>query len=146
MRDALVMPIYEGTSQIQCLMAMKDTLVGVMRNPQAFVRKLAQARWRSVSARDQLERKVARVQQLSLSAQQHLMTKTATDKVRSLQGKPITEWPRAFFKNWDPPPNESIDISNPVFPSGHLGIEVDVDCEHDGNNPAVETAAIADAD
>lgn len=102
LRDAVVMPIYEGTSQIQSLMAMKDTLGGIMKNPQGFVRRLAQARWRSLSARDALERRVAKVQTLSLGAQQHLITRTATDKVRSLQGKPLTEWPTAFFKNWNP--------------------------------------------
>ncbi len=102
MRDAMVMPIYEGTSQIQSLMAMKDTLMGIMKSPQEFVRRMAQARWRSLGARDVLERRVARLQVLSLSAQQHLMTRTATDKVRSLQGTRLTEWPRAFTKNWDP--------------------------------------------
>lgn len=102
LRDATVMPIYEGTSQIQALMAMKDTLGGVMRNPRAFVKRMAQARWRSLSATDALERRVAKIQLLSLSAQNHLMTKTAADKVRSLGGKPLGEWPRAFFKNWDP--------------------------------------------
>ena len=33
LRDALVMPIYEGTSQIQALMAMKDTLGGIIKKP-----------------------------------------------------------------------------------------------------------------
>src|SRR5699024_2462355 len=33
LRDAIVMPIYEGTSQIQALMVMKDTLTDIMRNP-----------------------------------------------------------------------------------------------------------------
>ena len=76
LRDALVMPIYEGTSQIQALMAMKDTLTGILRAPQAFVKRAAQARWRALSARDGLERRVARLQQLSLGAQQHLVTRT----------------------------------------------------------------------
>jgi hypothetical protein len=30
------------------------------------------------------------------------MTRTATNKVRSLQGTPIASWPRAITKNWDP--------------------------------------------
>jgi hypothetical protein len=102
LRDAVVMPIYEGTSQIQCLMAMKDTLTGIMKNPQEFVKRLAQTRWRTLSARDPLERRVARLQLLSLSTQQYLMRKTATDKMKSLPGKPLAEWPRAFAKNWDP--------------------------------------------
>jgi hypothetical protein len=102
LRDALVMPIYEGTSQIQALMAMKDTLGGIMKNPQGFVRRMAQARWRSLSAKDPLERRVAKVALLSLGAQNHLLTKTAADKVRSLSGRPMGEWPEAFLKNWDP--------------------------------------------
>ena len=101
LRDALVMPIYEGTSQIQSLMAMKDTLTGILGNPQRFVRRLAQARWRSLSTRDPLERRVARLQVLSLSAQQHLVLRTAGDKFKGIQGEPLTEWPD-LFQSWDP--------------------------------------------
>ncbi len=102
LRDALVMPIYEGTSQIQALMAMKDTLGGIIKNPQAFVRRLAQARWRSVSSRNPLERRVAHLQLLSLGAQQSLVLKTAGDKVKGLRGKPIGDWSAELTKNWDP--------------------------------------------
>ena len=35
LRDSLILPIYEGTSQIQSLMATKDLLKAVMRNPRA---------------------------------------------------------------------------------------------------------------
>ena len=102
LRDALVMPIYEGTSQIQALMAMKDTLGGIIKNPQAFVRRMAQARWRSLSSRDPLERRVAQIQSLSLAAQQHLVLKTAGAKVKGLRGKPIGEWSDELTKNWNP--------------------------------------------
>ncbi|MBC8066812.1 MAG: acyl-CoA dehydrogenase family protein [Deltaproteobacteria bacterium] len=102
LRDALVMPVYEGTSQIQSLMAMKDALGEVMKAPQAFVKKLAQARWRSLSARDPFERRVAKLQHLVLDAQQFLVRKTATDKVRSLSGQPLKTWSRAFTSAWNP--------------------------------------------
>jgi alkylation response protein AidB-like acyl-CoA dehydrogenase len=102
LRDAMVLPIYEGTSQIQSLMAMKDTLGLVMKNPQAFVREAAQARWRSLSARDPLERRVAKLQVIAHEAVQFLIRKTATDKVRSLSDKPVTQWTEAFFKDWNP--------------------------------------------
>ncbi|MBW1761904.1 MAG: acyl-CoA dehydrogenase family protein [Deltaproteobacteria bacterium] len=102
LRDALVMPIYEGTSQIQALMAMKDTLGAIIGNPQAFVRRLAQARWRSLSSRNPLERRVAQLQSLSFGAQQHLVLKTAGAKVKGLRGKPIAEWSDELTKNWDP--------------------------------------------
>ncbi|MGB5704324.1 MAG: acyl-CoA dehydrogenase family protein, partial [Polyangiales bacterium] len=102
LRDALVMPIYEGTSQIQGLMAMKDTLGGIIKNPQAFVRRMAQTRWRALSSRDPLERRVAQLQALSFGAQQHLVLKTAGNKVMGLRGKPIGEWSEELTKNWDP--------------------------------------------
>ena len=61
LRDALVMPIYEGTSQIQSLMAMKDTLGGdhQARRRRSCARVGAGALARAVGARP-LERRVAR--------------------------------------------------------------------------------------
>ena len=101
LRDALVMPIYEGTSQIQALMAMKDVLGGIIKNPQRFVRRQAQARWRTLS-RDSLERRVAKLQVQSFNVQQYLVAKTAGDKVKTLRDKPMSEWGTEFTKNWDP--------------------------------------------
>lgn len=102
LRDALVMPIYEGTSQIQALMAMKDALGAVMKNPAAFARQIAQARWRSLSSRDPLERGVGRLQTAALDAQQYLVRRTATDKLRSLGEKPVSSWRDELTKNWNP--------------------------------------------
>ena len=102
LRDAIVMPIYEGTSQIQALMAMKDTLGGVMKNPQAFFTGMAQARWRALSARDPLERRVAKLAQLSYAAQQHLLSRTATDKLKQVATEPVAEWREKLTRNWDP--------------------------------------------
>ena len=42
LRDSLILPIYEGTSQIQSLMATKDLLKAVMRNP-----RVAAGAWRT---------------------------------------------------------------------------------------------------
>src|SRR5690606_10354439 len=75
---------------------------GVMKDPQGFVRDMAQARWRSLSARDLLERRVAKLQLLSYDAIQYLLRKTATDKVRSLSDKPMSQWSEAFLKDWNP--------------------------------------------
>ncbi len=38
MRNALILPIYEGTSQIQSLMAVRDLMRGILRNPALLVR------------------------------------------------------------------------------------------------------------
>ncbi|MBV9546105.1 MAG: acyl-CoA dehydrogenase family protein [Chloroflexi bacterium] len=37
LRDSLILPIYEGTSQIQALMATKDLLKAVLRNPRGML-------------------------------------------------------------------------------------------------------------
>jgi hypothetical protein len=81
---------------------MKDTLGGIIKNPQGFVRRMAQTRWRAISSRNPLERRVAQLQSLSFAAQQHLVLKTAGDKVKGLRGKPIADWSDELTKNWDP--------------------------------------------
>lgn len=37
MRDSLILPIYEGTSQIQSLMAVKDLMKATLRNPRSLI-------------------------------------------------------------------------------------------------------------
>jgi hypothetical protein len=102
LRDALVMPIYEGTSQIQALMAMKDSMTGILQAPQHFVRRLAKARWRSISSGDEIERRVAKLQLTSMMAQQSLLLKTAGNKLADLKGKPLRDWPATFLSEWNP--------------------------------------------
>jgi hypothetical protein len=102
LRDAVVMPIYEGTSQIQALMAMKDAMSTVMRNPQKFIKKLAQTRWRALSSRDENDRRLAKIENLVLRAKQFLVTRTAVDKFKSVSDLPMTEWLDALKEDWDP--------------------------------------------
>lgn len=102
MRDAMVMPIYEGTSQIQSLMAMKDALMGMLRQPRAFLRDIAEARWQARFAPDPLARRVARLRVAALDAQRLLLTRTAADKMRAVRHKPFDQWAEAFLKQWNP--------------------------------------------
>jgi alkylation response protein AidB-like acyl-CoA dehydrogenase len=100
-RDAMVLPIYEGTSQIQSLMAMKDTLMGVVKHPRSFVREQAKARWQSVSARDPHERRVAKLTVAKNQAVQFLLTRLAGSKVRELRGVPMGDWTKSL-QSFDP--------------------------------------------
>jgi alkylation response protein AidB-like acyl-CoA dehydrogenase len=102
LRDSLVLPVYEGTSQIQSLMAMKDTLFGFIKRPQAFFTRMGQARWRALSARDPLERRVAKLQTISMSAQQFLLTRTAAGKLKTLGEVPVSKWREFLTEQWDP--------------------------------------------
>ncbi|MFO0751308.1 MAG: acyl-CoA dehydrogenase family protein [Myxococcota bacterium] len=101
-RDAAVLPIYEGTSQIQSLMAMKDQLGAALKSPSDFMRKEADARWRSMSARDALERQAMRLRVSGLSAIRQRVVKTAAHTLRALRGRPVASWPGAFTSGWDP--------------------------------------------
>jgi hypothetical protein len=102
LRDAVVMPIYEGTSQIQSLMVMKDTLTGAIKRPSEFLSRIAETRLAALRAPEVLDRRVARIQSLSLSAQQHLLTRTAAGKLRALSDLPLSDWRNALKKGWDP--------------------------------------------
>lgn len=97
-RDAMVLPIYEGTSQIQALMAMKDSLMRVIDKPQEFLGQVAHARWLSVAAKDPEERRVARLRVQSLGAVRTLLQRTISAKFKDIRNLPITKWKDAFVQ------------------------------------------------
>ncbi len=102
LRDALVIPVYEGTSQIQALMAMKDHLKKALRNPALFLAGSAKARFDALRTTDVMESGLARVKAVYFSAIKTILTRIMADKLGDLKGKPIWHWRTAFFKSWDP--------------------------------------------
>src|SRR5690606_8833850 len=101
LRDAIVTPNDAGAIEREAVLVARDTIMRTLRAPQDFVRTLAHARWRQVSGRDALDKRVARLQYLSLNAQQTLLMRTAGDKVKGLKDKPVAEWPERFGRSWD---------------------------------------------
>lgn len=95
LRDAMVFPIYEGTSQIQSLMAMKDTLIAAVNHPEAFMAQQAQARWRAVSGRG-MERRVAKLQVLQAQTIQFLLTRLTASKLGTLRQYPPGQWSKVL--------------------------------------------------
>jgi alkylation response protein AidB-like acyl-CoA dehydrogenase len=102
LRDALVIPVYEGTSQIQSLMALKDNLLGVLKNPTKFARDIAEARFAALSSTDPLDKAVARMKVTTLSAMQTILSRIATDKLGTVKGQPVTSWRGLIAGEWDP--------------------------------------------
>ena len=100
-RDAYVMTIYEGTSEIQSLMALKDQLQKALKDLPEFLRVSALSRVQSLSARDPLQRKLAGLQNKAYGAMQHILAHIAKDKWSYVTDKKLTEWPSAFFTDWD---------------------------------------------
>ncbi|MCP4599121.1 MAG: hypothetical protein GY847_01040 [Proteobacteria bacterium] len=101
LRDALVLPIYEGTSQIQSLMVMKDNLMGILKDPKDFVARNAKALWQSRSSNCPIERRVAKLRLVAGRALQFLMTRLAGKKISEMRGQPLSEW-FSYIQEWDP--------------------------------------------
>jgi hypothetical protein len=101
LRDAMVLPIYEGTSQIQALMAMKDSLMWVLSDVPGFIQRRAAASVRAQAGGSAMERRVAKLQLLSYKSLQFLMTRLAGRKLAELRHEPLREW-RQAFESWDP--------------------------------------------
>jgi hypothetical protein len=102
LRDALVIPVYEGTSQIQALMALKDNLQRALRRPARFVQDLATARLESLSSKDPLARAAAKLRLHSLSAMQTILMRIAADKLGDVRHLPFSTWKQVFTKDWNP--------------------------------------------
>ncbi len=102
MRDSLIMPIYEGTSQIQALMVLKDHLQHAMRNPAKFISKMAQAKLFSLSGKSEAEKSLGKLKSLYYTAMQVIMTRMLKEKFGDLKGKTLAEWKSHFLASWDP--------------------------------------------
>lgn len=110
LRDALVLPVYEGTSQIQALMVLKDHLSWATRKPGSFFRRAARARLLSRTANERLLRDVHRAEALTFRATEVILLRIFSTKVRSewrngIRGKEPGELgrylSREFLRHWD---------------------------------------------
>jgi len=110
LRDALVMPIYEGTSQIQALMATKDQLLWAAKDPAAFLSRSTRARLRARTASSPLARQVYRADAFAQSALETVLMRTFGRKVRAdwtrgPREKDPRSWGRYlakdFLRHWD---------------------------------------------
>ena len=102
LRDALVLPIYEGTSQIQSLMVLKDQLMQGLRDPKRFIVKMARANWKRVAEQDPMERNLSRLFAYKYKALQTILMRIARNKLKNTYEMPIGSWTDALFSQWDP--------------------------------------------
>jgi len=103
LRDSLVMPVYEGTSQIQCLMVLKDNLGAILKNPQRFLRRVARAKIQSVRATDALERTYWKMQSMVFTAQQTILWRVTKNKwSEAWNSDTMGQVFNKFRQDWDP--------------------------------------------
>ena len=102
LRDAMVLPIYEGTSQIQALMAMKDSLGQVMKT-----RRVRCATWRCPLALAlgprPLERRVAKQQLIAYDAIQFLIPQDRDRQGSLAAGQAGRTVERVVLQGLEPP-------------------------------------------
>lgn len=101
LRDALVLPIYEGTSQIQSLMVLKDQLMQGLRDPRRFIVKMARANWKRVAENEPMEKNLSRLFAYKYKALQTILVRIARNKLKNTYDMPIGSWTDTLFSQWD---------------------------------------------
>lgn len=109
LRDALVLPVYEGTSQIQALMALKDCLGGAIKDPAGFVKKATGARVTATVSLG-LDRALAQGEVKLYQSIEAILGRIVGDKVKSEWSKRLSQGTLAerlaylrskFLRSWD---------------------------------------------
>ncbi|GIW72814.1 MAG: hypothetical protein KatS3mg102_2356 [Planctomycetota bacterium] len=110
LRDALVVPVYEGTSQIQALMALKDRLGAAIKQPVRFMRESMEARLRARTARG-LEQELAQAETFAYRAMEHILWRVLGSKLKSEWRSRLSRGPllerldylrQGLLRSWDP--------------------------------------------
>ena len=83
LRETIIYPIYEGTSQIQSLMVLKDTLKDVAKNATGFLGSLAGAWAESMVSRNPVKSKLLQARKELNQAIRTILTGIIKDKFRS---------------------------------------------------------------
>ena len=81
-REAMILPIYEGTSQIQALMCIKDTMKEVIRQPKAFMEYYLGHKLKSLSEADKLRKNLYKAKQTINSAIVSLLTQLVKENAK----------------------------------------------------------------
>lgn len=104
LRDALVLPVYEGTSQIQALMCLKDNMTNALSKPGPFAREAARLAFLATTAHDETEKLFYKAEASLYQAMFSILARIASGKLRrTVADKGITEIGQfANMKSWDP--------------------------------------------
>jgi alkylation response protein AidB-like acyl-CoA dehydrogenase len=105
LRDALVLPVYEGTSQIQALMALKDHLGQAIKDPTGFLERSVRTRVAAQTTRG-MERALLAAKLQLHRATETILRRILTAKVRNeLSEGSFTEklslLSGDFIRSWD---------------------------------------------
>ncbi|MES2744627.1 MAG: acyl-CoA dehydrogenase family protein, partial [Bdellovibrionota bacterium] len=83
LRESLILSIYEGTSEIQALMCIKDTVKDIMTNPKEFVENTLGSRVASLAEKDVLMRRFFKMRQTANLGVVSIFTKLLKTRVKT---------------------------------------------------------------
>ncbi len=89
LREAMILPVYEGTSQIQALMCVKDTIKDAIKRPRSLFEKAFGNQVMAVSNRDPLDRKLAKCRQLYYASVLTIIKQVLREVYRSSRRKAV---------------------------------------------------------
>lgn len=96
LRESLIYPLYEGTSQIQALMCTKDTIKHFIRNPLQIIEGTLQWNLKSFVERDSLTKKLVKLRQCGWNATLSILVKLFKVNTNGLNLKEFKNNPRSF--------------------------------------------------
>ena len=82
-RESLIISIYEGTSEIQALMCIKDTLKDVMKNPRRFTESFLSTRMKALTELDPVRRKYFKMKSTYQNGLVSLVLKMVKDNIKT---------------------------------------------------------------
>lgn len=100
-QDSLLLAIYEGTSQIQSLMVLKDRLKNIFRSPSQFVQEMAKVQYALISEIDPLQRKLAKMKSSYLQFAQTFILEALSGQMKNLAKSSFREFSTAWKTGWD---------------------------------------------
>jgi alkylation response protein AidB-like acyl-CoA dehydrogenase len=83
LRESLIIPLYEGTSQIQALMCIKDSLKEIIKRPKSFIESALGSTVQVISERDPLKRKLNRLRQIYNSSLMSIIFKLVKTNMKA---------------------------------------------------------------
>lgn len=99
LREVLIYPLYEGTSQIQALMCIKDEIKDLIKNPRQILDRSLQFKMKSFLEKDPLARKFSKIKENSWNALLQILFKLAKENFTDLNWDTFKKSPLKVVKS-----------------------------------------------
>jgi hypothetical protein len=101
LRESLIYPLYEGTSQIQALMCIKDEVKLLMKTPRMIFDKSLQFKMHGFLERNPLTKKLTKLKECTWNALLQILFKVAKENAADVNMDQFKKSPLKFLKNFN---------------------------------------------